>query len=104
MTSMLFIWYIITLVASATSMITLKKYVLSHNFFFAFLTLLLYLLLFFGYIKILNSLPMHWLYPLLFISMVFILFSGYFFYGEKIKPINIIGILLGIIAIYLVIK
>jgi len=115
-------WIIIVTFVSAISMIAIKKYVLSasndkllyrNNFanfsikeshFYIVATIVLYLVLFIGYAEILSKYPMVWIYLIWFASMVFILFSGALIFGEKLKPINIVGIVLGLVAIFLLIK
>jgi multidrug transporter EmrE-like cation transporter len=116
------LWFAITILASAMSTLTLKKYVVSsfnqnllkcspfsnlgitNHQMYIVITFLFYVILFIGYSEILAIYPMHWIYPIWFLSMIFILFSGVIFFNEKIKFVNIIGIILGMLAIYLLIK
>ncbi|XWV26843.1 membrane protein [Tupanvirus soda lake] len=114
------LWFLVIAIASTVSTLTLKKYVQTRNIsntltcapltklrqshMYMIMTFVLYLVLFVGYGEILDKYPMHWIYPIWFASMVFLLFSGVMFFDQKLNPANIIGIIIGMVAIYLLVK
>ena len=95
-------WLIIATVSSVWANLTIKKYVLTDKSLYLVATMLLYIVILMAYIEIMTHYPMSWLYPITFISLIFVLFSGVLMFDEKIRPINIFGIILGLVAIYLV--
>lgn len=97
-------WLIITTIALTLPIIFVKRYINSYNKYNLIIAILLYIVLVIGYAKVLQRYPIHYMYPLWFISMIIALFSGVLFFGEKMKAINIIGIILGLFSMYLVIK
>ena len=98
------IWFIITIIAAALPFITFKKYTLTHNKEYLVITILIGIILLIGYINILERFPIYSLYPIWFISMLIVLFSGPLLFGEKLKLINVIGIIIGMVGIFLLVK
>ncbi|XWV26771.1 putative orfan [Tupanvirus soda lake] len=97
-------WIIIATIASTSVNFTIKNYVLTKKTIFIVISLLLYLVIFMAYVEIMNKYPMSWLLPLAFASLIFVSISGALFYNEKLKPINIVGMIIGIFSMFLVVR
>lgn len=109
-------WFLITIIAGSLMMILIKKYAdskstrqiycyqIPERYIYTITILLVALVLFLGYSEIVSKYPMHWLFPIWFISMIIILFSGVLLYGQTLKMINVFGIILGLVAIILLVS
>ena len=97
-------WFIIIIIALTLPVIVVKKYITTNNYCYLILAIIIYTIVVFGYANILSQYPIHYMFGPWFISMALALFAGVLLFDEKIKPINIVGIVIGFVAIYLVLK
>lgn len=95
-------WFIIITIALTIPIILIKKYATTENNFYLILAILCYVVLVYGYARILKKYSIYHLTPVWLLATVFALLAGILFFSEKIKPINIIGIILAIVAIFLI--
>ena len=102
--------YIILLAFIATiiaivPLIFIKKYIVNKEFYNLIIAFVLYILLLLAYIKLFEKGEMSSIYIVLQILQIFlVLFAGILFFNESINMTKIIGILLGSLSIYLLLK
>lgn len=95
-------WFISALVASVLPLILIKKYIEKNNILYMAAAIIIYVLLIFIYYKLFINNNMSTIYPLIkIISIILVVILGIFLFGENINLIKLIGILLGIISVYL---
>lgn len=98
------VWLIILTIAITFPIIFVKKYVHTKNMCYIIIAIIIYVIAVIGYSVVLQKFPVYYMYPVWFISMIIVLFSGVLFFGEKMKMINVVGVVLGLFSMYLVIK
>lgn len=98
------IWLIIIIITLTLPIIMVKKYLQTSNVCYIIITIVLYTILTFGYVYILKVYPIYYLYVPWFISMALVLFAGVLLFNEKMKPINVAGVIMGLVSMYLVVK
>jgi multidrug transporter EmrE-like cation transporter len=83
----------------------IKKYIMTNNKNFIYLTFIFYILLTICYIKIFRLGEISSLYTILQISqIVIVVLGGLILFGEKITKNKILGVILSIIAIIFLLK
>ena len=103
-------YYIILLALIATiiailPLIFIKKYIMNKEFYNLVIALVLYILLLLSYIKLFEKGELSSLYIVLQILQIFlVLVVGILMFNESINMTKIIGILLGSVSIYLLLK
>ncbi|ANB51037.1 hypothetical protein [Powai lake megavirus] len=96
------ILYILTAIVSAIPLFMIQKYINTNNYLFLIVSVLLYLILIALYIAILKGNQMSTIYPLTkILSIVIVVAFGYLFFGNKLCTKQVIGIIIGIVGIYL---
>lgn len=98
------IWLIIIIITLTLPIIFIKKYLQNPNVCYIIIAIVLYIILAISYVYILQVYPIYYLYAPWFISMALVLFAGVILFDEKMKTINVVGIILGLISMYLVVK
>jgi hypothetical protein len=98
------VWFILVTIVLTFPIIFIKQYIVTKNFIYIVLAIIFYIILVFGYAKLFQKYYIYHMIPVWFISMVLVLLAGIFIFSEQIKIINIIGIILGLVAMYLIIK
>ena len=101
MNILLIIWLGIIIIALTLPVIMVKKYIRTKNICYILFAIFVYIVVVIGYSYVLQHCPIYYLYAPWFISMTLALFAGVIFFDEKIKPINVVGIMLGIFSMYL---
>lgn len=98
----LIIWIIIGALAAALPVILVKKYTENKDFTYIVLSLMSFSLLIYVYSIVLNNRSIIIIYPIIkIISILFVVFFGYFFFKNKIDAKISLGVLFGIASIYL---
>lgn len=96
------LWFILAVIMSAMPMPLIKKYLTTNNIFYLLVCGFIYIILTYGYVQILKNHTISKMYPLLkILSIILVFFIGVFFFNDELKLKNIIGIIMGIVAIYL---
>ncbi|BCS82583.1 membrane protein [Cotonvirus japonicus] len=98
------IWYIylLTAIVAAVPLFMIQKYINTNNYIFLLITALLYLILIILYIIILKDHEISVIYPLTkILSIIIVVVFGYLFFNNKLCTKQIIGIIIGVIGIYL---
>ncbi len=96
--------FIATIIA-ILPLIFIKKYIANKEFYNLIIAFVLYILLLLSYIKLFEEGEMSSIYIVLQILQIFlVLFAGLLFFNESINMTKIIGILLGSLSIYLLLK
>ncbi len=96
--------FIATIIA-ILPLIFIKKYILNKEFYNLIIAFILYILLLLVYIKLFEKGELSSIYIVLQILQIFlVLFAGLLFFNESINMTKIIGILLGSLSIYLLLK
>ena len=96
------LFYLLAAIAAAIPLPLIKQYTLTKDFIWIILSIISYLILVYTYVKILENDNMSVVYPILkIVSILIVVFSGVIIFGDKLDQRSIIGILLGIIAIYM---
>ncbi len=96
--------FIATIIA-ILPLIFIKKYIVNKEFYNLIIAFVLYILLLLSYIKLFEKGELSSIYIVLQILQIFlVLFAGILFFNESINMTKIIGILLGSLSIYLLLK
>ena len=97
-----YLWLALSAVTASIPFIMIKKYNDTNNEMYILLAAFAYALLIITYIKILRTHEMIKVYPLLkIISLLIVVFVGILFFNNKMTGKIILGIVLAIIALYL---
>ncbi len=99
------IWYLVAIIAAALPVAFIKKYNDSGNKIYLLAAIILYIVLITAYIRILKTHEMATIYPFLkILSIIIVVFTGVIWFGDQLHPKDIIGIILGLVALYLLWK
>lgn len=99
------ILFIVAAIASALPLPFLKTYMSTNNDTYLLLAVLANFILLFTYILMLKEYKMNIIYPFIKIaSIIMVILIGTFYYDEKIITSNKIGLLLGVVSLYLLTK
>ncbi|AGC02327.1 integral membrane protein [Acanthamoeba polyphaga moumouvirus] len=102
MTNSKIFWYFVAAIISAIPIPIIQKYVNTNNKFYLFLAMLFYFILIFIYAQVLQSTQMSIAYPLIkFLSIILVVIFGVLFFNNKLTTKQIIGIIIGGVALYL---
>jgi len=95
-------WFIIAATTPALPLAMIKRYTETNNYYWIIMSICCYLLLIFAYSIILTNTDIAIMYPLLkVISILIVVTLGLIFYKSELDGKSILGIILGIISIYL---
>jgi len=95
-------WFSIAAFFSALTILLIKYYVKTSNNFVLLVVLLSEFLLIYSYIQLLQTGDMAIQFALVkIISIFFVLLPGIFFFDTKLTKNKILGLIIGVIAIYL---
>ncbi len=98
-------YLILATIIAILPIIFIKKYILTKEIYNLVLAFILYILLLLSYIKLFEKGEVSSIYIVLQILQIFlVLFAGLLFFNESLNMTKIIGILLGSISIYLLLK
>jgi multidrug transporter EmrE-like cation transporter len=96
------LWILIGAITAAMPVIFIEFYIKKKNIIWIALAILSYFLLIISYIVILPSNNIIIIYPLLkILSIIIVVLCGFFLFSKKLSIKGLIGILFGIISIYL---
>jgi len=96
------IWFLIAAISAALPIPLIKEYTLSNNFIWIILSIIIYCILVLSYSIVLVDKNIIIVYPILkVLSAMIVVLSGVVFFNNKLDFESIIGILLGIITIYI---
>jgi len=96
------IWFLIAAITSALQMIFIKKYTDTKYLFWVILSLLSAFIMLLSYTIIVVDNNITIIYPIIkILSIVIVSTVGFFAFNNKIDTKSFIGILLGIVSIYL---
>lgn len=99
------LWIVIVVLADTIPLPLIKAYVKSNNYLYLIISILLYIILIYTYIKLLLTYNVSSLYPTLKIfSILVVVGYGILILKEKLHLLNYIGLILGILAIFLLLK
>ena len=99
------IWIIVATIAAILPVIMIKKYLVNKELRYIALAMIFYAILLISYIHILETAEVSKIYVVLQILQILIVVAyGIFFIGETLYTEKIIGILFGIVAVYLLSK
>lgn len=94
--------FIVAIITSSLTVILLKSHMLTQNKVYVPLAIISELILVFSYMAILNNSKMNIMYPLIKIMSILIVVPiGILLYDEQLNFLNIIGVILGILALLL---
>jgi multidrug transporter EmrE-like cation transporter len=95
-------WLIIATIIAIIPIFLLKQYILTNNYLYIVLSLCTYSILIISYINLFRNNQVSSIYVLLQILQIFLVVSvSLLFYNEHIKLSQLVGIILGSVAIYL---
>ena len=95
-------WYILAIIATILYVFFIKWYVLSKNYIYIMSCILFDLLLIYCYIKLFSNGDVSFCYPFnKILSIIIVVILGIMFFNETIKTETCCGLILGLIAIYL---
>ena len=98
-------YLIISTIIAISPIIFIKRYINTNQIYNLFFALILYILLLLSYIKLFENADISSTYTILQILQIFlVLFAGIIFFKESINMTKIIGIILGTISIYFLLK
>lgn len=99
------IWFLVSAIAAAIPIPFLKQYTLTHNYQWVIFSIISYMVLILSYIQLLRGRDIIVVYPFLkILSVLVVIITGILFFQDVPEILTIIGIILGIIAIYLLSK
>jgi multidrug transporter EmrE-like cation transporter len=99
------IWLIMAAIAAALPLPLIKKYNTSNNHIYLIGSAVSYMILILSYVIILRTNNMITIYPFLkILSIVIVILFGWFVFHENFTTKNVIGIILGLIAMYLLLE
>lgn len=97
-----YIWIALAIILSAIPIIMVKLYLNTNNIWFIVTAILLSIFLILTYIYIVKNYRISIIYPIIkILSVILVVVVGIFLFGEKITWRNVIGIILGLVGIYL---
>jgi multidrug transporter EmrE-like cation transporter len=97
-----YVWYLIAASAAAVPIPLIKTYLNDNNNIWIISAIVSYLILVWAYVIVLQDNKISTIYPILkVLSVILVVISGKLIYDEQIQLREYIGILFGIIAIYL---
>ena len=103
-TIILAFWIILAAITASLQVIFIKKYLQTNDWFWLDLSLLTSVFLLVTYIKIFNGNNISIIYPIIkILSIIIVIITGDVFFKNKITIKSIVGIILGIISIYLLV-
>ena len=103
-TIILAFWIILAASTASLQVIFIKKYLQTNDWFWLDLSLLTSVFLLVTYIKIFNGNNISIIYPIIkILSIIIVIITGDVFFKNKITIKSIVGIILGIISIYLLV-
>lgn len=95
-------WIIIAVLCSAIPLPLIKLYLDTNQYIYIVLATLLSIVLVYSYVQLLRNSDMMLMYPFIkILSIVLVVIIGVLFFGGSLTLKNIIGIGLGIMALYL---
>lgn len=95
-------WIFLATLSPIIAMIFIKQYNLNYNFMYIILAAILYIILIVSYIKILKKIDIAIIYTLIqLFQVIAVVTFGIVFFGERINTKQIFGVLLALIATYL---
>lgn len=95
---------IIIIVCLTVPIFLIKAFNANNNYTFILIASIFNIIMFFAYSQLLRDTAIYLLFPLWMISSIIVLIAGVFVYHEPMKPINCIGIIVGIVAMFLIAK
>ena len=99
---MLALLYTIVTIAAVLPIIFIKQYINTGAYHYMLLALMMYIILLAAYVQIFRTKQISTAYPLIqIIQMLFVTVVGIILYNEKINTYNTIGVILGIVVVYL---
>jgi|SRR5271156_4561266 len=98
-------WYLVAAMAAALPVPLVKKYNDTNNKIYLLVAIILYMVLITAYVYILKTHEMATIYPFLkILSIIIVVFVGIIWFNDQLRPKDIIGIILGLVALYLLWK
>ena len=98
-------YLIISTIIAISPIIFIKRYINTNQIYNLFFALILYILLLLSYIKLFEKSDISSTYTILQILQIFlVLFAGILFFKESITMTKILGVLLGSLSIYFLLK
>ena len=95
-------WYIIAIIASALTAFLIKSYTQSKNYICILVCIISEILLITAYIRLFNNSDVSSCYPFIkILSIMIVATLGLMFFNETLKTEACCGLILGLIAIYL---
>lgn len=95
-------WLIITAILSASSIGILKKYILTKDIKWMVLTVILFLSLIVSYHNVICDNDIAIVYPMIkIITIMLVVWTGVYFFDEKLTTKDYIGLAIGGVAVYL---
>lgn len=95
-------WLIIATIIAIIPIFLLKQFILTNNYLYIILSLCAYSILIVSYINLFRNNQVSSIYVLLqILQILLVVIVSLLFYNEHIKLAQIIGIILGSVAIYL---
>jgi hypothetical protein len=96
------LFYILAACSAALPVPFTKKYSETENPLWLILSVMSYLVLIYVYLIILKTGNLFIAYPIIkIVSIIIVVLSGYFYFNTKITFNRLLGLLLGVVAIYL---
>ena len=95
-------WILIAGVAASIPLMLMKKYIETKKTILIVLSMICYLVVIQSYIQLLATNNISTIYPIIkIVSDLIVIPSGVFLFHEKLNLYNYLGVILGIISIYL---
>ena len=103
-TIILVFWIILAVISASLQVVFVKKYTQTNLWYWFGLSILASLFLLVAYVKSFNGHNVSIIYPIIkILSIIIVIITGDVFFKNKITIKSIVGIILGIISIYLLV-
>ena len=99
------VWPLVATIVAILPIVTIKQYLITHEYMYLVLTMILYFALMISYVNILKTSDVSNIYPILqVLQILLIIIYGIIILGETLYTEKIIGIACGFAAVYLLSK
>ncbi len=100
-----YIWLIVSTIIALLPLIFIKKYIQNNKIIYLVISMILYFLLMMSYVKLFNLSELSSAYTILqILQILIVLLIGVFIFNESITIYKVIGIIFGIISVYLLLN
>lgn len=99
------LWLFISTIIALLPLIFIKKYIQNQQIIYLVIAMILYFLLMLSYIKLFETTELSSTYTILqILQILIVLFIGVFLFNESLTMNKIIGVILGLLSVYLLLN